>query len=160
MSVWAKVAAVLLLMAGAYAWGDHSGRQAGAIRVARVTTAQAKLAQGVAEKALIAERAARAAESAQAAAFAARDQQYQQDIRHANDDANRLAADLRAARQRLRAPWQCPSSVSGAAASAARPDAGADDRAASAGRIVGAAAACDAQVRGLQAILRFERGAQ
>lgn len=157
MTIWAKFAAFLLVLGAVYAWGHHDGGQAGALRLAEVTASQARLAQGVAEKAAAAERMARAAERAQAAAFNAKDQQYQQDLRHAKDDASQLASDLRAARQRLRGPWRCAASVPSAAAGTAGPDAGADDRAASAGRIVGATAACDAQVRGLQAILRAER---
>lgn len=73
------------------------------------------------------------------------------------------AADLASLRDgtlRLRQQWQgCEARrVSGIAASAGEPDGGADDRAEGASRVVRAAAECDAQVNGLQAVIRSDRG--
>ena len=80
--------------------------------------------------------------------------QYEKDKADAQAASDRLVADLRAGNQRLHARWQASvatSELSAAAATGAVADGGAADRAESAGRIVGAAAACDVQVKGLQA---------
>lgn len=98
---------------------------------------------------------ARADEHAQAIQFQAIAQQYEQDKTDAQGRADKLAADLRAERVRLRPEWRCE--VPGAPASAGKPDAAADDRAASAARVVRAAADADATIRQLQAVLRAER---
>ncbi|PJK01449.1 hypothetical protein CO615_04000 [Lysobacteraceae bacterium NML75-0749] len=88
-------------------------------------------------------------------------QKYEQEKQDAEQRAEKLAADLRTGAVRLRERWQgCPASPSVPAASAAASiaDAGAADRSESAARIVRAAAECDAQVRGLQAVIRADRG--
>lgn len=74
---------------------------------------------------------------------------------HAEETGARVAADLRADNLRLREHWRsCESTrLPGIDPAAAELDAAADDRAESAGRIVRAAAECDAQVRGLQAVV-------
>lgn len=80
--------------------------------------------------------------------------QYEKDKADAQDASDRLVADLRVGNQRLHTRWQAAlatSELSAAAAAGAIADGGAADRAESAGRIVGAAAACDVQVKGLQA---------
>lgn len=85
--------------------------------------------------------------------------EYEQDKIDAQAAADRVVADLRADNLRLSKRWAgCPA-VPQAAATAGQPDAAADDRAESAGRIVRAAAECDAQVRGLQAIVLADRSA-
>lgn len=73
-----------------------------------------------------------------------------------------VVADLSAGRLRMQQRWQgCEAMrVSEAASGSGELDAGARDREESAGRIVRAAAECDAQVRGLQSILRSERDSQ
>ncbi|HDS1631582.1 TPA: endopeptidase [Stenotrophomonas maltophilia] len=90
--------------------------------------------------------------SAQAANhLAAKFEKEKNDAQKASD---RLVADLRAGNQRLHQRWQATvatAELSAAAAAASQPDGRADDRIESAGRAVGAAAQCDAQVRGLQA---------
>ena len=70
-----------------------------------------------------------------------------------------LVADLRAGNRRLRDDWSGCSAdrVSIIAAAAVGADAAEQRRADSAGRIIGAADACDAQVKGLQALLIAER---
>jgi hypothetical protein len=83
---------------------------------------------------------------------------YEKGKADAQAAGERVAADLRAGNLQLRQRWQgCETRVSGAPASPGVADAEADDRAASAGRIVRAAAASDAQVEGLQALNRAER---
>ena len=80
--------------------------------------------------------------------------QHERDKADAQVASDRLVADLRAGNQRLHVRWQAAiatSELSAAAAAAAIADGGAADRYESAGRIIGTADACDAQVKGLQA---------
>lgn len=91
------------------------------------------------------------ASAAKASALAA---QYEKDKADAQAVSDRLVVDLRAGNQRLHQRWQAAiatSELSAAAATAAGADDGAADRYESAGRAIGAADACDAQVKGLQA---------
>ena len=126
---------------------------------------QADRAQEAAERnaeALMHERAARQREQAGAAKLAEIAAQYEQDKSNAQAEADRIIADLRSGNQRLHQRWQACSAtadLSAATAPAGQLDAGADDRAASAARIVAAADNCDAQVRGLQAVIRADRNA-
>lgn len=86
--------------------------------------------------------------------------QYLEELNNAQSKGDRLAADLLAGDVRFRKLWaQCQAvpATGNAAAGAGAPDGATDDRAASAGRIVRAAAECDAQVRGLQALILAER---
>lgn len=94
-----------------------------------------------------------------AAAQAAVSEAYEKGKRDADSTAAAVVADLRAGNLRLRRHWEGCEAVrlSDAAASAAELDAAARDREESAGRIVRAAAQCDAQVRGLQDLLILER---
>lgn len=83
----------------------------------------------------------------------------------AQHTADRVIADLRSDNLRLRHEWQgCAARgadrVPGAAAGAGAADDDAELRAAGAGDIVRVGASCDAQVRGLQAILIEERRRQ
>lgn len=80
--------------------------------------------------------------------------QYEQDKANAQAAHDAVVADLRAGNQRLHQRWQAAiatGELSAAAATAGIADGATDDRIQSAGRAIGAAAACDAQVRGLQA---------
>lgn len=90
--------------------------------------------------------------------------QYEKDKADAQAASDRLVADLRDGNQRLHARWQASiatSELSADAASGAVADGSATDREESAGRIVGAAAACDVQVKGLQAFASLcSRGGQ
>ena len=84
--------------------------------------------------------------------------QYEQDKIHAEADAKRTVADLRAGNLRLRAQWKgCETGLPQADGAAGQPDAVADDRAESAGRIIRAADEADAQIKGLQDFIRSER---
>ncbi|HGM6931515.1 TPA: endopeptidase [Stenotrophomonas maltophilia] len=79
---------------------------------------------------------------------------YEKEKNDAQKASDRLIADLRAGNQRVHQRWQASiatAELSAAAAAASQSDGRADDRIESAGRVVGAAAQCDAQVRGLQA---------
>lgn len=85
--------------------------------------------------------------------------EYERGKQDAQMVADRVVDDLRAGNLRLRKQWQgCEARVPEAPASPSEPDATPAGRAGSAGRIVRAAAACDAQVKGLQALVRADRG--
>ena len=85
---------------------------------------------------------------------------YEKGKKDAEATAKRTVADLRAGNLVLRDRWascQASADLPRAAANSSEPDAGTADRNESAGRIVQAAAQCDAQVRGLQQLLILER---
>lgn len=107
------------------------------------------------------EREARAKEAEQRTELADVAAKYEQEKANAQVQHDRLVADLRAGAVRLQQRWRgCETAtrMPVAPAGSGEPDGGADDRIASAGRIVRAAAACDAQVRGLQAAIRSLTG--
>src|SRR5574337_761303 len=84
---------------------------------------------------------------------------YEEAKQNVQAQANGVIADLNNGALRLRDQWRgCEASrVSNAAAAAAELDAIEQSRNASASRIVQAAAACDAQVAGLQALIMSDR---
>lgn len=84
---------------------------------------------------------------------------YERGKKDAEATGAAVTADLRAGNLRLQRRWAgCETQrLSDAAAVAGELDAAARDREESAGRIVRAAAQCDAQVRGLQELLILER---
>ena len=92
-------------------------------------------------------------QSAQAMADIARDTQH--DIAEIKTRTDRIPAAIRAGNLRLREYWQA--SLPASAASAGQLDATEQRRAESASRIVRAAESCDAQVRGLQRVIRDDR---
>lgn len=94
-----------------------------------------------------------------AEAMSATAQQYQEALNDANRKHDRTVADLRAGNLRLRQQWRgCPVPAPGEAPTGGRGhDAGADLRETGAGDLVRIAAACDAQIVGLQQILMGER---
>lgn len=144
--------ATLLLMALSFAAGwSWRGTRADA------ESNKAAMAQSKAETSAQAD--ARAAEHASAARANEIAESYERGRQDAQDTASRIAADLRSGNIKLRDAWAgCETQrLSDATASASRVDAGADDRAASASRIVRAAAEADAQIRGLQAIVKADR---
>lgn len=128
-------------------------RGAAAVSADRQHQAESRAAQLDAD--LKASEAARAQEHAQASQFQAIAQQYEQDKTDAQGRADKLAADLRAERVRLRPEWRCE--VPSTPASAGKPDAAAQLRAEGAGHLVGNADAADAEIIRLQAVLRAER---
>lgn len=85
---------------------------------------------------------------------------YEKGKSDAEAAAKRTVADLRAGNLVLRERWsacKAGDGLPGPAANPSEPDAGTADRNESAGRIIQAAAQCDAQVRGLQQLLILER---
>lgn len=94
-----------------------------------------------------------------AAAQAGVSEAYEKGKKDAEATGAAVAADLRAGNLRLQQRWAgCETQrLSDSAAAAGELDAAARDREESAGRIVRAAAQCDAQVRGLQELLILER---
>ena len=85
---------------------------------------------------------------------------YEKGKSDAEATAKRVVADLRAGNLVLRERWSaCKTSdgVPRTATDPSEPDAGTHDREESAGRIIQAAAQCDAQVKGLQNLLTLER---
>lgn len=88
--------------------------------------------------------------------------QAEQERIDAQASADRTIADLRAGNLRLRDHWQgCPEPrLPGLDAAPGEPDAGARGREEGAGAIVSAAAECDAQVIGLQRVIREYLGSQ
>ncbi len=86
--------------------------------------------------------------------------EHLEQLSNAQADADRLVADLRAGHVRLQERWRgCgePPAVPGPFPGTTAPDAVTLDREASAGRIVLAAAECDAHVRSLQEVIRADR---
>ena len=146
---------IIALLCGLAVW------QRGSVATARLSASSAEQARDRAQAELSAAQAAldqahtiidterrRAAAAADVAA------RYEQEKADALATYDRVVADLRAGQLRLHARWQAAVAtheLSTAAAAAALADAAARDREESAGRAIGAAAQCDAQVRGLQA---------
>ena len=149
---WGKWALVAALFVGVFTMGHHMAASAGQAQIATLKATYA-------EQAKVASDAALARERKQAADFDAVAQQYEKDKADAKATSDRVVADLRSGAIRLRDRWstQVLAGKAAVAASAGKPDAAADDRAASAGRIVRAAADADAQIRALQATLTKER---
>lgn len=107
------------------------------------------------------EREARAKEAEQRTALDDVAAKYEQEKADAQAAADSTIADLRAGTVRLQRRWQgCETAarVPIAPAGAGEPDGGTADRIESAGRIVRAAAECDAHVRGLQSAIRALTG--
>jgi hypothetical protein len=115
-------------------------------------------AQAVAAQ-LTAESRARAIEQTRAEAAAEAASAYEKGKTDARTTADRVTADLRAGTVRLRSALAgCQTDrVPETPAAAGRADATADDGATIAGAAVGAGAACDAQVMGLQALVLADR---
>lgn len=151
--IYAAAAMLLMALSFAAGWSWRGSRAAAASN-------KAALAQSKAETA--AQAGARTAEHASAQRANEIAESYERGKQDAQDTASRIAADLRSGNIKLRDAWAgCETQrLSDAAASASKPDAGADDRGESAARIVRAAADADAQIRALQALVRADRGEQ
>lgn len=158
--ILAILLAAIVGMGGAGAAGYHKGK-IDAERVAKIAMDKHLVADSEAEQDAKDE-AARykdALTTAQNAVSAA----YEKGKIDAEANAKRVIADLRAGNLVLRDRWtscQASSGLSRPATDTSEPDAGTADRDESAGRIVQAAAQCDAQVKGLQNLLRLERQSQ
>lgn len=153
MSILSRVLlGAVLLLAGIAVW------QRGTVAQAERARDNAQTAKAVAEQerdnaiAVIAVERQRV-KRAEAVAI-----QYEQEKADAESKGAAVADGLRAGNLRLQQRWAgCEARVSDIAASTGPVDDRADDRAESAGRIVRAAATCDAQVRGLQALILSDR---
>ena len=155
--ILALIIAAMLGLGGAGAAGYHKGK-ADAERVAKIAMGEHLLADNKAEQDAKDEAAhyKDALATAQNAVSAA----YEKGKADAEANAKRIVADLRAGNLVLRERWtscQASSGLPRPTTDTSEPDAGTADRAESAGRIVQAAAQCDAQVKGLQELLLLER---
>ena len=158
--ILALILATILGLGGAGTAGYHKGK-ADAERAAKIAMsehlAEDREAERVATEA--ADRYKNALTTAQNAVSAA----YEKGKADAEANAKRVVADLRAGNLVLRDRWtscQASSGLPRPTPDTSEPDARTADRDESAGRIVQAAAQCDAQVKGLQSLLRLERQSQ
>lgn len=139
-----------------YRLGSASGRAAVAECKAKAEKTVAQMAKAESEL----QAKYRKAEQAKAQALADVAEQYEQDKTNAKTAHDRLVADLRAGHERLHQRWRASEAtarLSGAVASAAELDAAERDRQESAARAIAAADQCDAQVKGLQDVVRADR---
>ncbi|WP_313644474.1 endopeptidase [Stenotrophomonas sp.] len=147
--------AVIVWQRGSVSIAHRAADMAAAAREAAESdrdSARAELAQ--AQSVITTERA----NATKANALAA---QYEKDKADAQAASDHLVAELRDGNQRLHQRWQASiatSELSATAAAARLTDGGADDRYQSAGRVIGAADACDTQVRALQTFARVCSG--
>ena len=148
--IYATAALLLMALSFAAGWSWRGSR-------ADAASNKTALAQSKAETSAQAD--ARAAEHASAQRATEIAESYERGKKDAQVTSDRIAADLRAGNLKLRNAWAgCETQrLSDSTSSASRIDAGADDRAASASRIVRAAAEADAQIRGLQALVSADR---
>lgn len=154
MSILSRALIAVILALGLLAiWQRGSMAKAEMERDSAITARQSAEHERDNAKAITAIERQRVARAEQVAA------QYEQERQDAERKGSAVAAGLRAGNLQLQQRWQgCEAGrVSNLGAGIAQPDAGADDRGESAGRIVRAAAECDAQVRGLQAQVRADR---
>lgn len=153
MSILSRVLlGAVLLLAGVAVW------QRGTVAQAERARDNAQTAKAVAEQERDNAIAVIAVERQRVKRAEAVATQYEQEKADAESKGAAVADGLRAGNLRLQQRWAgCEARVSDLSASAGPADDRADDRADSAGRIVRAAAACDAQVRGLQALVRADR---
>ncbi|MDG9939687.1 endopeptidase [Stenotrophomonas maltophilia] len=153
MSILSRVLlGAVLLLAGIAVW------QRGTVAQAERARDYAQTAKAVAEQERDNAIAVIAVERQRVKRAEAVATQYEQEKADAESKGAAVADGLRSRALRLQDRWAgCEARVSDLAASPSEPDGAADDRADSAGRIVRAAAACDAQVRGLQALVRADR---
>jgi len=146
----------LLAMAIGTSVGWIEGERFGYTRGSDHANAQlAKVQVQLAQANVKATAAARTAERAQADAFVVAATNYERGKADAQADANAVIAGLRAGNLQLRDYWtgRHAGGVPAAAGTAADADAAEQRRQESAGRIVGAAEQCDAQVAGLQQVI-------
>jgi len=158
--ILALILAAMLGLGGAGAAGYYKGK-ADAERAAKIAMSEHLAEDREAERAATetANRYKDALTTAQNAVSAA----YEKGKADAEANAKRVVADLRAGNLVLRDRWtscQASSGLPRPTPDTSEPDARTADRDESAGRIVQAAAQCDAQVKGLQSLLRLERQPQ
>lgn len=154
-TAFAALAVVALILAGVL---SHKLRGA-AETISAMTLQAAQDKAALAEARVEASEEARLKEIMAARAANAVADAYERGKQDAQAAGDRVAADLRAGNVRLQDRWRgCEAGrVSTIAGASGEPDASAADRNDSAGRIIGAGAACDAQVIGLQQFILSER---
>lgn len=147
--LWAVLALALFVT------GCRHGEQAAEQKLEAMQVAQAKAET-------VAQQDARATEHASAERANEIAESYERGKQDAQVTSDRVAADLRAGNLKLRDAWAgCETKrLSDATASAVEPDALAASRDALAGNIVRVGAECDAQIRGLQALVIADRSGQ
>lgn len=158
--ILALILAAILGLGGAGAAGYHKGK-ADAERAAKIAMSEHLAEDREAER--IATEAASRHKDELATAQNAVSAAYEKGKADAEANAKRVVADLRAGNLVLRDRWtscQASSGLPRPTPDTSEPDARTADRDESAGRIVQAAAQCDAQVKGLQSLLRLERQSQ
>lgn len=159
MTIRLAIAAAALMLSGLIGW-EWRDRSADA-EMAQVEAERATERQEAAERLATFEAMAREQEHRHAADMDRIAQEYLEELSNAKAESDRVVANLRAGTLRLQDRWRgCGESpgVPDPFAGTRAPDAVTLDREASAGRIIGAAAECEAQVTGLQAIIRKDRG--
>ena len=145
------VGLLALLAVMGYRWAYGNGYSAANARAEKIIGEFAKAEAKAQEDARIREQEILAGHHA-----AAQKWETQRDEIEAERDA--LAGRIAAGNQRLQPWWECPASgVPDTAGAAAVADEVARLRAESAARAVAAAEQCDAQIRGLQAVVRADR---
>ena len=155
--ILALILAAILGLGGAGAAGYRKG-VVDAERAAQITMDKHLAEDRASERA--AEQEANRYKDALATAQNAVSAAYEKGKSDAEATAKRTVADLRAGNLVLRERWsacKAGDGVSSPTTNPSEPDAGARDREESAGRIIQAAAQCDAQVKGLQDLLTLER---
>ena len=163
MNPWMKVLASLLIAAAGFAVGHRLAAEAGESALAKNQSAWDAERAKLANERATAITAQQTAEQNQAVAINKAAKAYEQGKADAEASNAAVVAGLRDGTLRLRDQWAACKATSAAVSSAPsgrEPDGSADDRNASAGRIVRAAAQCDAQVIGLQKALMGERASQ
>ena len=151
---WPHLLSILLAF-GAGAW---AGSQLGNARANKAELALSHVQRDAAQQVAAEEARARQAEHRHAADMARIGQEHQEALRNAQAGYDRTVADLRSGNLRLQERWRsCAANLPGSGGAGQGADAAADDRSESAGRIVRAAAECDAQVIGLQSVIRADR---
>lgn len=142
-----------LILGGTYHAGNVSGRREGAAEVSALKLQHALETAEVARLAKIAAEEAAKLGKTWADGYIAIAARHSKELRDAESKSRAVVTGLRNGSLRLSAQWRCEVPAP-AVAGGARSVAGeSTDRAESAGRVVRAAAECDAQVRGLQSVL-------
>lgn len=152
--------AVLVVALGLLGVGYSLGNKSGRIALAEYQKAAAEQTAKDADKLAKLTQEYRETERKHAETLNDVATQYEADKRAIETNADRLVADLRSDNRRLHKRWQvaqAAASVSGTESGPGEPDAAEQDRIGSAARIIAAADQCDAQVAGLQEVIRADR---